>query len=296
MSSYDTARSGNFPLHILFNPSPNNKDLFVREISYLRHPHQEHCPHNCKGFCIHYILSGKIKINGRILDNSHAYMHSGDVSYTLSSADDSSWEEVSINFSGHSAHSLVKKLNLNTNTPVFTSYHNEKIGEIIKEAIYSDYTDKSIDYSLLGVLYSVVSYLPKKAPSKVIHPIIPQSEHSNAHIQKACSYIENHYFEQITIRDIAQHVNISTGHLSRLFNQIMRRTPQRYLIEYRMHIAEVLLIDTTMSVSEIASLVGYPDARHFSQLFRSVSVYTPSQYRKIVEQDRQNDVKNQEQE
>ena len=65
MSSYDTARSGNFPLHILFNPSPNNKDLFVREISYLRHPHQEHCPHNCKGFCIHYILSGK----GRSWDN-----------------------------------------------------------------------------------------------------------------------------------------------------------------------------------------------------------------------------------
>lgn len=290
MSSYTTARSGNFPIHILFNPSPNNKDLYVKEIAYFRYTPGEACAHKCKGFCIHYILSGKLKVNGIIIDKSHAYLHSGDTDYTAAAVCDSPREEVSINFSGHSAHSLLKKLNLDTDFSVFPSYYNDKIGDIIKEAIHSDYTSKNIDYSLLSILYSAISYLPSRTFSQIIHPITPQSDYSNVYIQKACSYIENNYFKQITVADIALHVNISTGHLLRLFKQILNRTPQRYLTGYRMHIAKTLLVETTMSISEIANAVGYPDARHFSQLFRSRSGFTPSQYRKIVERDRQNDI------
>jgi len=292
MSSYAIARSGNFPIHILFNPEPNNKDLYVKEIAYFRYTPHEHLPHDCKGFCLHFILSGKLNVNGKILNKSCAYLHSGDVSYTTSDVDDAPREEVSINFSGYSAHSLLKKLNFDTGTFVFPCYDNEKIGEIIKEAIYADYTKKNIDYSLLSVFYDIISHLSNKSVSKIIHPIIPHSDHSNSYIQKACTYIENNYFKQITIADVALHANISTGHLLRLFKQIMGHTPQSYLIDYRMQIAAILLSEKNMSISEISAAVGYPDARHFSQIFRSTVHYTPSEYRKIVERDRQNDMNN----
>lgn len=293
MSIYTTARSGNFPILSLFNPSPNSKDLHVKEISYTRHTPHEAYPHSCKGFCIHFILSGKLKISGRILDKSYAYMHSNNTDYSPSCVDDNPREEVIINFSGASALSLIKKLNLDATFSIFPNPYNEKIGEIIKEAIHSDYSNKDIDYSLLAILYSTLSYIQHnkvKLLSPIIYPSMSHSEYSNDYIQKACSFIENHYFEHLTVSDIAEYVNVSTGYLCRLFKQILGKNPQEYIKKYRIRIAENLLIETTMSISSIATSVGYPDTQHFSQVFRSVTNHTPSQYRKIIERDRQNDI------
>lgn len=96
------------------------------------------------------------------------------------------------------------------------------------------------------------------------------------------SYIEKHYAESISLKDLADTVSCNGQYLCRFFKEITGSSPIQYLIAYRIERACVLLSDTTMSVLEISMECGFDNASYFIRKFRQLKGCTPKQFRKAA--------------
>lgn len=97
--------------------------------------------------------------------------------------------------------------------------------------------------------------------------------------EEALRYINSNYSEQITLEDVAAHVNVHPVYLSRLFNRDVKKTFKTILTEIRMEKAKKLLVDLEYKVYEISESVGYKKPRYFSELFKTLTGLTPLEYR-----------------
>lgn len=100
-------------------------------------------------------------------------------------------------------------------------------------------------------------------------------------IKQTKEYILTHYMNEISISQIADQFNLTANYLSTVFHQKTGEKFIEYLTKTRIEAAKRLLIQNeSASVQDIALLVGYNSARHFSTLFQKQTGMTPSAYRK----------------
>ena len=69
------------------------------------------------------------------------------------------------------------------------------------------------------------------------------------------------------------------SYFGRIFREAVGKSPQEFLISYRMTRATELLKLTELSIGDIGNAVGYPNQLHFSRAFRSVYGISPRQWR-----------------
>ncbi|MGX6978405.1 AraC family transcriptional regulator [Vagococcus elongatus] len=93
-------------------------------------------------------------------------------------------------------------------------------------------------------------------------------------------YLETYHAENIRLESISSKMYISPAYISKLFKEETGDTPINYLIKVRMNKAKELLENEEMSIKEVANLVGYQDAYHFSKLFKKYFNIPPSEYSK----------------
>jgi len=93
-------------------------------------------------------------------------------------------------------------------------------------------------------------------------------------------FIERHYGERISLRDVAAAVHLSPGHLTTLIRRRTGRTVQQWITERRMVAARRLLVETDLPVEEVGRRVGYADAVYFVRSFRAVHATTPLRWRR----------------
>lgn len=99
-------------------------------------------------------------------------------------------------------------------------------------------------------------------------------------VEKAVRFVEENFHQELSLEDVAKQVYLSPCYFSRLFKQVKGWSFSEYLTQVRMEEARRLLINTDYQISEIASRVGYRDARYFSQVFKRNEGCTPISYRR----------------
>ena len=87
--------------------------------------------------------------------------------------------------------------------------------------------------------------------------------------------MERNTEEPISPSILAKSVNMSTRQLERLFRRYLSRSPKRYYMELRLEKARNLLIQTDMSVINVALACGFTSPSHFSKCYRSHFDRTP---------------------
>lgn len=98
-------------------------------------------------------------------------------------------------------------------------------------------------------------------------------------VKKSCIYIKDHLGEIITREDVARQVHLNADYLNRIFKKETGYTIADYLTRERVLWAESLLINSEMSVSEIAMEVGIRNFSYFSSVFRKITGCSPKEYR-----------------
>jgi AraC-like DNA-binding protein len=83
-----------------------------------------------------------------------------------------------------------------------------------------------------------------------------------------------------TVAELAAEIAVSRSLLDERFRKLLGRAPIRYLTEWRLHLADVLLADTTDSVAKIARAVGYDSEEAFSRSFKRARGQAPSVWRR----------------
>lgn len=87
--------------------------------------------------------------------------------------------------------------------------------------------------------------------------------------------MENNIEEPISPSLLAKDVRMSTRQLERLFRRYLNRSPKRYYMELRLQKARNLLMQTDMSVINVALACGFASPSHFSKCYRSHYQKTP---------------------
>ena len=84
----------------------------------------------------------------------------------------------------------------------------------------------------------------------------------------------------LSCAELARQVGLSTRQLERLFRKYLSRSPARYYLELRLNRARLLLLQTNMSVIDVALACGFVSASHFSKCYSEHFGKTPSQERR----------------
>ena len=97
----------------------------------------------------------------------------------------------------------------------------------------------------------------------------------------AIHYISEFATQEITVDEVAKHVNLSHSTLCRLFQKELKRSPKEEIIRVRLNHAMFLLAQSHLSLRAIAKQCGYKTVEHFSAIFKSNTGETPISYRTI---------------
>ncbi|WP_407872236.1 AraC family transcriptional regulator [Paenibacillus sp. P36] len=98
-------------------------------------------------------------------------------------------------------------------------------------------------------------------------------------VSQAVYYMNEHYSDTITLESLAELLNCSPRHLSRLFQDRFGQSPLDYLIRIRMDIAKQLICTTDATIEEIAFGLGYQDRYYFSRLFKKYVGMSPNHFK-----------------
>ncbi len=108
------------------------------------------------------------------------------------------------------------------------------------------------------------------------HPLQPKEQ---SRIDKVCTFINENYKEPLRLRDAASIANMSTTAFSRFFKKYTGKTFINYVNELRIGWACKLLIETEMTVAEIAYEVGFNNLSNFNRRFYERHKMSPRRYR-----------------
>ena len=107
----------------------------------------------------------------------------------------------------------------------------------------------------------------------------------NADIAQALHYISANPGLHISVKEVAQHVNVSLRTLIRKFKEVLNRSPEEEIRRVCMERAKLLLYDTNLSVTNIADNLGYASTEYFIRAFRCEIGMTPYAYRQSCRAD-----------
>ena len=122
---------------------------------------------------------------------------------------------------------------------------------------------------------------------QIIHaPIRHHSEHQrrslparigtrHPKLNRIIQEMENNIEEPISPAKLASIVDLSPRQIERLFKRYLQRTPKRYYLELRLQKARLLLLQTDMSVINVALSSGFSSPSHFSKCYRAFFGRTP---------------------
>ena len=94
-------------------------------------------------------------------------------------------------------------------------------------------------------------------------------------LSQVIQMMENNIEEPISPSLLAKDVGMSTRQLERLFRRYLNRSPKRYYMELRLQKARNLLMQTDMSVINVALACGFASPSHFSKCYRAHYDTTP---------------------
>ena len=107
--------------------------------------------------------------------------------------------------------------------------------------------------------------------------------------QTVKAYIVRNLSKKITLAELSLHAHCSTVTLTEHFRREYGMTIMQYLLKKRMQLAEQLLNDNILSITDISARCGFADVEYFSRCFKGMHGLPPSEWRqrRIAEQYRQ---------
>ena len=182
---------------------------------------------------------------------------------------------IAINFCFDRSHSLPQKtLPFPTLCSKGTTYAYEKL---FKKAL-SNFLSETPGYIAIcnGFIMQIIGLLYNEYKMDVTKFQKMQQ------IEKAIQHLNSHYDNpDFRIRDLADMVNMSDKNFRRIFIDVYNKTPYSFLQEFRINKAEILLLNTSKKISDIALQCGFSDVYSFSHCFKKHIGISPIEYRAI---------------
>lgn len=267
-------------------PSESFVDLGLFQFGWERcSPAHSFGPASRNHYLFHYILSGK----GRLLaDDSKGITQTYDIKslqgfmifpgqITTYVADrDMPWEYIWIEFDGLRVKSLLETAGITPDSPIYKARKKELREDMKDEMTYiTEHADAS-PFHLIGHTYLFLDCLVRSAMSP---QIATGSKLRDFYIHEAIEFIEHEFQNNITVEDIAATCGLNRSYFGKIFKEAIGKSPNEFLMSFRMAKAAELLKLTSLSITEIGAAVSYENPLHFSRAFKTVYGVSPRNWR-----------------
>ncbi len=156
-----------------------------------------------------------------------------------------------------------------------------KIREIIEKIIFlNSSNEKYCELEIVGYIHIVLGILFNydNRISKCCNLDIDEDLSAQ---KKMIEFIHEHYFEKLTIKQIAQSGNVCRSKCCIIFKKYIQNTPINFLNLYRLEVSRGLLKSTDDTVSAISQSCGFANQSYFNKVFLDEYGCTPLEFRSI---------------
>src|SRR4030088_3430533 len=101
----------------------------------------------------------------------------------------------------------------------------------------------------------------------------------SARLRRIKEFVDAKIEDEFTLCEMAQAVELSPAHFSRMFRKSTGETPHQFLLRQRIERAKEMLRSADGRVMDVAAACGFKSQQHFAQAFRNVCGASPTEYR-----------------
>lgn len=180
--------------------------------------------------------------------------------------------------------SFIKTLDIDENILLNNCFNGESIAfpyiKSVLKQIFAAPTDSSCSSlyyrgKIMELLALIIQY---KKESSLNQVILTKADHEL--LFNVADYLKKNYSHSIDVQTLESLFYIGRNKLSHIFKIKFNMSITEYLRNIRLRHAQSLLENTSLSILEIAKLVGYNNQGSFSEFFKLETSSTPTQYRR----------------
>ncbi|OAS19880.1 AraC family transcriptional regulator [Paenibacillus oryzisoli] len=236
-------------------------------------------------YLIHTVLSGNgiFEIGGRTYTCSTGdtfIIYPGELFSYIADAD-TPWHYIWVAFTGRSASTTLSHIGATPEQAVISNSNTRKLRHYYRHIRASFQQTEFPELEELeseGWLKLLLRELGRTNTHHITTKQIAETD-IQRQIGQAIRYLELQYTQAVSIEHLARSLGYHRTYLCKMFKQSTGSSPMQYLFNIRMERAKQLL-QTAMTIDQVASSVGFNDALYFSKQFHKWSGSAPSVYRK----------------
>ncbi len=185
---------------------------------------------------------------------------------------DDPWNYIWIHIDGERVPEYLRRAGIDRKQPILHCAEGSDTMEALLEDICLNHER---ELYCIGKLYEMFEFIINHADTRVQLMLDNKQEY----VKHILDLIRLKYNEAITVEFLSESCGLERSYMTRLFKAAMGRSPQEYLIQYRIRVARKLLCETDWCIRNIAYAVGYSDSFAFSKAFKRVCGTSPAKYR-----------------
>lgn len=156
-------------------------------------------------------------------------------------------------------------------------YKNSSALEILSLENLIDLLTNAINTFNISEVCSILEEIINE--SFTVNEVLKKNNTIKESIDLIANYIDNHYFEDLSLTSLSKMFFVERSYLSRCFKQETGENLMLYIAKKRIERATDLIKQSDMSLAEISFMVGYTDYGYFNRVFRKITGQSPREYR-----------------
>lgn len=186
------------------------------------------------------------------------------------------WEYTWLEFDGLRVKEAVEIAGFSLNDPIYHAHSRVLRETMMNEMLYiAEHGDLS-PFHLIGHLYLFLDAMTNSVSSIKLKKA---GRLRDFYVREALTFMEQNFHNDISVEDIADNCGLNRSYFGKIFKESTGRTPQEFLLNYRMTKATELLKLTKLTVGDISNAVGYDNPLHFSRAFKNIFGISPREWR-----------------
>lgn len=135
------------------------------------------------------------------------------------------------------------------------------------------YTNRILDFTISTLIIEISHQLLKQATNVI------ETTQGELIFNEILEWLKINALNEMSLKDVAYKFNFNKNYLTKMFKKKTGVTVNDYIINIRIDRAKALLLQTNLTIKEVAYKVGYQDEKYFMRVFKGRELITPSKYR-----------------